>query len=371
MRANKPPASLWTRRLFLAFGPLAAIAAAESEKGRQFPRDAKRYSDPATEFPVVRLTDPGYTSILPAYYTRCLSRHNSFLLFSCDRTERMQVYRMDVKNGESRLLTAAERLDPASVTLMPGERHFCYFDGGELMESSLSSLHARPLYRPGAGAEHGAGFSVAEDGLYAAFVERENGRYKLRLLDMRKGTARTIAESDEEISDPIVRPRRAGVLYRRGGNALWLASYDGRQNYRLKTAPGGLGPALWSPDGRSVLYLHVPEDTHQLRDIRELIPDTNTDRQVAPTSQYAHFDCNANASVFVGASASKASPDILILLRDVKRELTLCEHKASDPARVAPIFSPNSQRLYFQSDRHGKWAIYTMGIDRFVEKTES
>jgi oligogalacturonide lyase len=212
---------------------------------------------------------------------------------------------------------------------------------------------------------------VAQDGLYAAFVEREGGNSRLRLLDMRKGTAETIAEADEEISEPIVRPRRAGVLYRRGAGALWLASYDGRQNYRLRTAAGGLGPALWSPDGRAVLYLHVPEDPHQLRDIRELIPDTNEERQVAPTSQYAEFDCNGNASVFVGASASKASPYILILLRDVKREMTLCEHRASDAARVAPIFSPNSQHIYFQSDRDGKWAIYAIGVDRFVEKTES
>jgi oligogalacturonide lyase len=38
---------------------------------------------------------------------------------------------------------------------------------------------------------------------------------------------------------------------------------------------------------------------------------------------------------------------------------------------VAPIFSPSSQRIFFESDRHGKPAIYTMSVERLVEETES
>jgi oligogalacturonide lyase len=60
----------------------------------------------------------------------------------------------------------------------------------------------------------------------------------------------------------------------------------------------------------------------------------------------------------------------LLLVRAVKRELTLAEHRASDPNMVAPIFAPNSQRIFFTSDQHGKPAIYTMNIERFVAETE-
>ena len=49
---------------------------------------------------------------------------------------------------------------------------------------------------------------------------------------------------------------------------------------------------------------------------------------------------------------------------------TLAEHRASDPKMVAPVFSPNSQRVYFSSDQHGKPAIYTMSVERLVEETE-
>ena len=160
------------------------------------------------------------------------------------------------------------------------------------------------------------------------------------------------------------------MLYRRAG-AVWLVNYDTRQNYRLKLADGEIGQAMWSPDGRSVLYLNYPADPHQLHAIREFIPDTNEDHPVAPTTQFVSFAPNADGSVFVGASGSKASPYVLLLVRTVKRELTVAEHHASDPRMVNPVFTPGSQRIFFMSDRDGKPAIYTMAVDKLVEATES
>jgi oligogalacturonide lyase len=143
---------------------------------------------------------------------------------------------------------------------------------------------------------------------------------------------------------------------------LYLANFDGKQNYRLRVAEGGVGQALWSPDGRSVLYLGGSS-------LREFVPDSNEDRTVAETSQFAAFARNADASVFVGAGGSKVSPYVLLLVRAVKRELTLCEHRASNPAMVAPMFSPNSQQIFFNSDIHGKAAIYRMDVEKLVAAT--
>ncbi len=109
----------------------------------------------------------------------------------------------------------------------------------------------------------------------------------------------------------------------------------------------------------------------KLNSLRENTPDTGADALIAPTSQFVHFGRNGDASVFVGASGSKASPHVLLLLRMTRREFTLAEHRASDPAMVAPIFSPMSQRVFFASDRHGKPAIYSMSVEKLVEETES
>jgi oligogalacturonide lyase len=50
--------------------------------------------------------------------------------------------------------------------------------------------------------------------------------------------------------------------------------------------------------------------------------------------------------------------------------LPLCEHRASDAAQVRPVFSPDSQRVFYQSDRDGKPAIYMVDVQRLVERTE-
>jgi Tol biopolymer transport system component len=208
--------------------------------------------------------------------------------------------------------------------------------------------------------------------LSAALIEKKGSHYRLQWIRMMDGMAATLAESDgedDEISDPVPRPRRASVLYRQAGG-VWLANVDGKQNYRLRLADGHAAAAIWSPDGRTVLYLNVPADLHKLRNIREFTADSNEDKAISDTTQYACFERNANGSVFVGASGSKASPHVLLLVRAVGREFTLCEHRASDPVKVSPIFSPNSQNVFFASDQHGKPAIYRIAVDKLVETTE-
>ena len=125
----------WTRRGILATGLAAAGAAFEGRKVSAlptFPSDAKRYADPSTGLDVVRLTDPAYSSTLPAYYNRAIASNSGYLLIACDRTGSPQAFRLDLKTGETQQLTQAEGLDGATVTLTPDNRAFCYCAGRSL-----------------------------------------------------------------------------------------------------------------------------------------------------------------------------------------------------------------------------------------------
>ena len=358
-----------TRRALVAW--LAALpASTASDKGQVLPSERRRFLDPATEFEIVRLTDASYSSYLPANYGRFVSRRGDFLLYSSDREGSLQAYRLDVKSGQSRLLTEARKLDRETLTLLPEERGFCWFDGDRLMTAGFGNLRERQVYTTPAGWERAQGFGVSDDGLYGVLVERKDNGSHLRLVHLLRDTVQTVVEAQGLMSAPIVRPKRAGILYRLDENA-WLVNFDGKDNRRLRLAPGRTGPTLWSPDGRTVLYLNFPAEKGKLNALREHTPDTGADVLVSNTSQFVLFGRNSDASVFVGVSGSKASPHILLLVRSVKRELTLCEHRASDPLSVAPTFAPSSQRIFYQSDKHGKPAIYTMTVERFVEKTES
>jgi oligogalacturonide lyase len=360
------------RRLILSALAASRLAGA-GVKSAAFPSDWQRFADPSTELEVYRLTDPGYSSTLPAHYNRAIARNSGWMVFCCDRAGSPQAFRMDLRTGETRQLTDIPGLDGASLTLTADDRTLCYSAGRSLYATTLANLRERPVYEVPEGWERTPGMSVAPGGTDALFIERQGQRWRLR------AAARTVVETPFAISDPIARPLRAQILYREGpawttgspssaNGGLWLVNSDGQQNRRLKLAAGGLGPANWAPDGKTILYLNLPADTTQLNAIRECAPDANTDAIVVKTSQFIHFGFNRDTSVFVGASRNAASPNVLLQLRITGSELILCEHKASRPETVAPRFSPDAQRVYFQTDHAGKPAIYSVHVERLVEK---
>jgi oligogalacturonide lyase len=359
-----------TRRRFVC--ALAAGAACASPQPRLLASERVRYLDPATDFPVVRLTSPEHASTLPAPYQHAVARKRSFLLFANDRTGSPQLHQMLLATGESRQLVEAADLDPASVTLSPDERSAFFFDGPSLHQLSISTLREREVARVREGWRRGQGASLSPEGGAAVWIETDGARWQIRRIDVlaRHAQPVTVVESGEALADPLVRPRRQDILYRQGPGALLVVSPGGVRR-TLALAPGGLGPAYWTHGGESVVYLNLPGVPGKLNALREYAPGPATDRLLGSTSQFAVFAPNADASVFAGASASKASPYILLLLRVTRRELTVCEHRASDPRRVAPVFSPDSQCVYFESDRHGKPAIYSVALDQMVEETDS
>jgi oligogalacturonide lyase len=338
--------------------------------GRLAGPEWKRYADPATELEVLRLTDPAFASGTTASHLRQFSRRGESLLYwserySADSPGARQAFSLDLKRGESRQLTQAVALDPFSVSLSPDERGFVFFDGRSLQESPLTNARPREIHLVPENAAR-TGLTVGGDGA-VVFSEREKGRS--RIVSVLSRQSRSIADTDEEIEELMARPRHAQILYRTHGGQFWLVDGDGSAKRQLKTEPGQTGSALWIPSGRTFIYLHVPDDQKELITLRENAPDDGTDKLLATTSQFISASPNADASVFTGASRSRATAYVLILLRVARRELTLCEHRASDPAMVKPVFTPDSQNVLFVSDRHGKPALYQVHVGRFVEET--
>ena len=301
---------------------------------------------------------------MTAPHLRQFSRRGDALLYWSERTGTRQAFRLDLKGGTSKQLTDAAALDPLSLSLSPDERSFYFFDGPALNAVSLPGLQSKVIYRVPEGSTR-AGMTVAGDGS-VLFAEGQQGDWRIVRVGPKEATP--ICRSDREIDLVLARPRHAQVLYRADG-ALWLIDPTGSSKQQLRFEAGRTGEVLWIPSGRTLVYLHIPDEAKQLITLRENAPEENSDKELARTSQFATIAPNGDASVFTGASRSKASAYVLILLRVTRRELTLCEHHASDPAMVSPIFSPDSQSVFFVSDRHGKSAIYRVHVEKFVEAT--
>lgn len=344
---------------------------AEAGKGETLPADWGKYSDPSTEFEILRLTRPSYASHLPTPPGRAIAHHSEFAILATNRAGSLQLQRLDLKSGQSRILTMASHLNPAAFALSSDDRTVYYLDRTGLFSVSLANLHGSQLWEASLPLDGTSSLAPTEDGtaLWFAVNSSEGALMKLRLGT--KPEAAPVLQHGSAILDPMPNPHRALVAWRCGDGSAWLCEQDGGNKRHLDTPAGVVLQVLWNADGRSVLYLHDPGVVGQSICIREQDVDSRADRLVAKTSQFACFARNANASVFAGASRSKASPFALLMLRITQRELTLCEHRSRNAAASAIAFAPDSQRLFFQGDREGQMAVYSIRLERLVEKTES
>lgn len=335
------------------------------------PAEWRRYLDPATEFEVFLLTDPAADSFYPSPPALAVDRRSRVLVYASRRNGMWQPWAMDLATGQSRPLGSFPGFVPQSLTLGASGREAFLADGDVIRAVPLGNLRSRELAVLTPGAQLAGPLAPAADGTALYYVEQAGGQWRLRRLALPKGVPATVAESPGPILAPAPNPRRAMLLWRTPEGAVELASQEGALRRRLETPPGRVLEAVWSPDGQAVLYLHESDGDQPKCTIREQALDSREDRLVAPTTQFGRFARNANASVFLGASRSAASPFILILLRINRRELPLCEHKASDVAMTNPIFTPDSQRILFVSDRLGRPAIFMVNVEKLIEKTDT
>ena len=346
-----------TRRTLLALLP-AGLIADTGKRVQPFPRIGEfvPFADPTTETRVVRLTNPAATSWLPAPANRFVSVKDRFLVFSSDRNGRPAPFQLDLHAGLPHQLGEASALAPRSLCLDEKQKILFLIDGGTLKEITLGNRRVRTI------TEGVDAFAAAPGG---EFIVVRRGRLEL----LRDGKA--IAENVAPFC--LLQPGGDGCLFLREASPesreYWFTPLNG-QNSPVLLAKGPVSYPFWAPGGKSLLFLRdVANANGVFSEIHEVLVEGGVERCIAPTSQFAAFSPNGDASVFVGASRSKAQPTVILLLRSVHREMTLCEHRAKHPDLVSPVFSPDSRRVYFQSDRDGKPALYSVNVERLVEPT--
>ncbi len=319
-------------------------------------------ADPITETTVVRLTSVGSNSFLPSATNKFVSVKGRFLTLSSDRSGHLAPYRVDLHSGTVTQIADTQALAPSSLCLNQRRSAVYLIDGGKLQEITLSKGKWRTI------AEDVSAFCEVNAGTTAGdpnFAVVRRGR-----LELLAGRSSPLAEVVDSFC--LTRPLGEGCLFSRpveaGEREYWYTEFSDEATPVLM-ARGKIANPVWTADGRLLFLRFVPKHGAVISEIHAVNPDGGGERCIASTSQFAAFSPNADASVFVGASGSKAQPTVLLMLADTQRELTLCEHRASHPSAVSPAFSPDSKRVYFQSDREGKSAVYSVNVEALVEPT--
>jgi len=266
-------------------------------------------------------------------------------------------------------MSNATALDPRSAALTSDDRWVVYADGDQIIALQRDSLREQVLTRSFSGTALSGGVVASPDRLTFFFIESAGSGARIKSVRLRPGPVQALAESAESVVEVAPNPRRALIAWRTTGGAILIGGLDGSKPRSIECPDGRVLQFHWAHDGQSILYLLEPADKSKLVEIREQQVDSRADTLISKTSQFACFAPNSNGSAFVGASRSKASPHILLLLRSTKREFTLCEHGDSDPASCRPVFTPDSQSVVFNSQMHGKRALYVAAVEKLIEKT--
>ena len=320
------------------------------------------YLDPATENTVIRLTDPATTSRSPASQNRHVSSRSPLLLFSNDRHGVMAPFTLDLKTAVLKQLAEPNELKTDTLLFDSAERACLFLDGQILSRVSL---------------EHGKPKTLAE-GIEDFHAQGARDQ----IVALRKGKLERVEEGSSTV---LAEGASSRGLISPEGNACCFTREQNDGKYSLHIVPMGGGQAVEAARGA----ITCPSAWKSL------------------TARACCFFATANRKTFLSPNCGKRplmrpargsfraprglprSPQTEMALSSwapaislaqphhqccrcarFAAKMTLCEHKSSRPELVRPVFSPNSQRVYFQSDRHGKPALYTLSVAQLVESTQ-
>jgi oligogalacturonide lyase len=349
--------------------PLLGLTSASGQKSTRkdppkspYPAELKLYLDPITEVPIQLLTPPGLNSRMLPVVARSITRKSDQILIAVEKSNGWQLQWLNLKNGDQKVALDSALLTPESAALLADDRSIIAATTQGKLVSSSARIKSADLTM-----ELLEGPLPCFDNNSALCIGKSEGQFHLLRWNFADGQINRMHSSQTTLAHLSTSAKSDSVAVAQGNEILTGSASGGALKTLSNSAPNQTSSRilqlLWHSTDTSLLALQTGvENRTQLFNFR--------DGQIwsARTSQYSEFGSNRDGSVLVGASGSKASPLILLMLRLTKRELPIAEHKSSVPSR--PQFTPNSQRVIYQTDRLGKSVIFAVEVDRLVEETQ-
>ena len=248
-------------------------------KGKVYPDQRKKYTDPESGKTVWQMTDTPGSTTTGQYATQNMATPDGrWLIYGSDRgsqKEQMNLFKMDLKTGESVQLTESDKdLTPRwSHISRDGKEVFYIEDTNHFKAVNIDSLEERSLCRvENCHRPHQLTVSADDrfiaDGVFLekkeeeAFLEDEGFliRSAIVVIDTKTGTQRRLLDGNTPLTHVQYCPTGPKlVLYCHGGpwnyvQRLWLINADGSNNRPvfIQSKFEGAGHEFWSANGKRI-----------------------------------------------------------------------------------------------------------------------
>lgn len=255
-----------------------AARSTSGKKGQTYPDQRRKFTDPRSGRTVWQLTDtPGRTTQTLYFTNRHATKDSKWLLYVSDRAgaaEHFDLYKMDLRTGESIQLTESGAVIPATPDISYDGKSVYFFEhGNSFRVLDLETLREREICRFDESVDWDHATSVSPDNRYAIIAPLLEKRRKfgynfspiairsaLILTRLDNGEQRRLVDGNSPLGHVAFCPTDPSlVLYSIHGHWAmvqrpWLIRTDGTGlRTILEQRQGeGVGHEIWGASGKTV-----------------------------------------------------------------------------------------------------------------------
>ncbi len=165
------------------------------------------------------------------------------------RDEASQIYLINVDGTGLTRLTRGGNLDTEPVFTPDGQTLYFASDRGGSPQIYRVSVNGGEPKRVTFSGTYNVSPTISPDGKYLAYIGREDGRFRVELLELATGQSRVLTDSARDES-PSFAPNGQAVLYatvQNGRGILGTVSLDGKTRARLSESGVDAREPAWGP----------------------------------------------------------------------------------------------------------------------------
>jgi oligogalacturonide lyase len=381
-------------------------------KGRTYHDPVFRYQDPESGREIVRLTDYlGHSNHL--YFTDpCWIVPNRVMIFTSDRENQSNLFRLDIESGTITQLTDLEGPGrPGGQYSAANQRHYFWWQG-EVHELDPETLEERVIYRAPEGMSPGGRSNPTADGKYiCARIMEEPEQEKAAIsysysrfreffhakpftqivrIEVATGHADVIHEENCYIGHVNTSPTLPDILtfchegpWNLVDQRIWGLNIQTGESWRIRSQEANdvsIGHEYWFANGEYMGYHGRPrgdEGDHIFGWVRWDDTDRHEVRFPFSSTHFHSLDekliVGDGTAAFVFTSDSPARPYIQLFKWDEDREefvgpRILAYHRSTfnnQHAHPHPRFTPDGKAIIYNSDLTSYSNIYKAEIGDF------